>query len=94
MKTFPEIWLKLSDEKSGKSPMSPEARTIANDVDGLRAKVRGLLEGLEPEVALAVDVLIPSRRVAATSRATCTMPAACPPCCAACWMAARCMETC
>ena len=45
-----------------------EARTIANDVDGLRAKVRGLLEGLEPEVALAVDVLIPSRRVAAILR--------------------------
>jgi DNA-binding transcriptional LysR family regulator len=45
-----------------------EARTIANDVDALRAKVRGLLEGLEPEVALAVDVLIPSRRVAAILR--------------------------
>jgi DNA-binding transcriptional LysR family regulator len=45
-----------------------EARTIANDVDGLRAKVRGLLEGLEPEVALAVDVLIPSGRVATILR--------------------------
>ena len=45
-----------------------EARTIANDVDGLRAKVRGLLEGLEPEGALAVDVLIPSGRVATILR--------------------------
>ena len=45
-----------------------EARGIANDVDGLRAKVRGLLEGLEPEVTLAVDVLIPSRRVAGILR--------------------------
>lgn len=45
-----------------------EAREIANDVDGLRAKVRGLLEGLEPEVTLAVDVLIPSQRVAAILR--------------------------
>jgi len=45
-----------------------EARGIASDVDGLRAKVRGLLEGLEPEVALAVDVLIPSQRVAAVLR--------------------------
>lgn len=45
-----------------------EARGISNDVDGLRAKVRGLLEGLEPEVALAVDVLIPSQRVAAILR--------------------------
>jgi DNA-binding transcriptional LysR family regulator len=45
-----------------------EARGISNDVDGLRAKVRGLLEGLEPEVTLAVDVLVPSRRVAAILR--------------------------
>ena len=53
--------------EAGQAVLS-EARTIANDVDGLRAKVRGLLEGLEPEVALAVDVLIPSRRVAAILR--------------------------
>jgi len=45
-----------------------DARGIANDVDSLRAKVRGLMEGLEPEVALAVDVLIPQRRVAAILR--------------------------
>lgn len=45
-----------------------EARGIANDVDGLRAKVRGLLEGLEPEVAIAVDVLVPFQRVAAILR--------------------------
>ena len=45
-----------------------DARSIANDVDGLRAKVRGLLEGLEPEVTLAVDVLIPQRRVATILR--------------------------
>ena len=45
-----------------------EARMIANDVDGLRAKVRGLLEGLEPEVTLAVDVLVPSCRVASILR--------------------------
>lgn len=45
-----------------------EARGIASDVDTLRAKVRGLLEGLEAEVILAVDVLIPSRRVAAILR--------------------------
>jgi hypothetical protein len=29
MKTLPEIWLKLSDEKIAKSPMSPDARTTA-----------------------------------------------------------------
>lgn len=56
---------KLTD--AGHAVLS-EARTIANDVDGLRAKVRGLLEGLEPEIALAVDVLIPSGRVATILR--------------------------
>jgi DNA-binding transcriptional LysR family regulator len=40
-----------------------EARSISSDVDGLRAKVRGLLEGLEPEVSLAVDVMVPSERL-------------------------------
>src|SRR4029453_302527 len=53
--------------EAGQAVLS-EARTIANDVDGLRAKVRGLLEGLEPEVALAVDVLVPSQWVAAILR--------------------------
>lgn len=37
-----------------------EARGIAQGMDGLRAKVRGLLEGLEAEVSLAVDVMMPA----------------------------------
>lgn len=53
--------------EAGQAVLS-EARGISNDVDGLRAKVRGLLEGLEPEVTLAVDVLIPSQRVASILR--------------------------
>lgn len=40
-----------------------EARTVAHGVDGLRAKARGLLGGLEAEVNLAVDVLLPTARV-------------------------------
>lgn len=40
-----------------------EARGIANGFDGLRAKVKGLLEGLEAEVDLALDVMLPSERV-------------------------------
>jgi DNA-binding transcriptional LysR family regulator len=40
-----------------------EARTVAHGIDGLRAKVRGLLTGLEAEVHLAVDVLLPTPRV-------------------------------
>lgn len=53
--------------EAGQAVLS-NARGIANDVDGLRAKVRGLLEGLEPEVAIAVDVLVPFQRVAAILR--------------------------
>ncbi len=40
-----------------------EARNVANGMDGLRAKVKGLLEGLEPEVHLALDVMLPAARV-------------------------------
>lgn len=36
-----------------------EARTIANGVHGLRAKVKGLLQGLEAEVHVVLDVMLP-----------------------------------
>ncbi|MBX9665682.1 LysR family transcriptional regulator [Novosphingobium sp.] len=45
-----------------------EARTIAQGVDGLRAKVKGLLDGLEAEVDLAVDVMVPPERLATVLR--------------------------
>jgi DNA-binding transcriptional LysR family regulator len=45
-----------------------EARTIGQGVDGLRAKVKGLLEGLEAEVSLAVDVMLPSHQLATVLR--------------------------
>ena len=40
-----------------------EARTIANGVHGLRAKVKGLLQGLEAEVHVVLDVMLPAERV-------------------------------
>ncbi|MGO4727643.1 MULTISPECIES: LysR family transcriptional regulator [unclassified Inquilinus] len=40
-----------------------EARAVADGVDKLRARVKGLLEGLEPEVSLAVDVMLPTARL-------------------------------
>lgn len=46
-----------------------EARTIAEGIDGLRAKVRGLLDGLEAEVSLAVDVMLPAERLGRVLRA-------------------------
>lgn len=40
-----------------------EARAIGQGMDGLRAKVKGLLDGLEAEVDLAVDVMLPAVRL-------------------------------
>jgi len=46
-----------------------EVRSIGEGIDSLRAKVKGLLEGLEAEVNLAVDVMLPAERLAAVLRA-------------------------
>jgi DNA-binding transcriptional LysR family regulator len=46
-----------------------EARTIAQGVHGLRAKVKGLQQGLEAEVRLALDVMLPAVRVVDLLRA-------------------------
>src|SRR5258708_16632803 len=40
-----------------------EARTVSSGVDNLRAKVSGLTAGLEPEVGLVVDVMLPTSRL-------------------------------
>lgn len=37
-----------------------EARKLAAGADDLRARVQGMLQGLEPEVGLAVDVMLPT----------------------------------
>lgn len=44
--------------EAGKALLS-EARTVADDVDALLAKVRSLHQGLEAELGLAVDVMVP-----------------------------------
>jgi DNA-binding transcriptional LysR family regulator len=46
-----------------------EARAISLGMDGLRAKVKGMLDGLEAEIDLAVDVMLPSARLAQILRA-------------------------
>jgi DNA-binding transcriptional LysR family regulator len=46
-----------------------ETRAIAAGVDGLRARVKGLLDGLEAEVGLAVDVMLPADRLGQVLRA-------------------------
>lgn len=37
-----------------------EARAVSRELDGLRAKVKGLRDGLEAEVAVVVDVMLPT----------------------------------
>lgn len=46
------------------SALLAEARTVAHGIDGLRAKALGLLQGLEAEVSLVVDVMLPTARLA------------------------------
>jgi DNA-binding transcriptional LysR family regulator len=48
--------------EAGRTVLS-EARTISNGINGLRAKVRGLLQGLEAEIRLVLDVMLPAARV-------------------------------
>jgi DNA-binding transcriptional LysR family regulator len=40
-----------------------EARAVAYSIETLRARVRGFLEELEPEVSLVVDSMLPSNRL-------------------------------
>lgn len=57
---------KLTD--AGRAVLT-EARAAALVIDGLRAKVKGLLDGLEAEVDLAVDVMLPAERLGGVLRA-------------------------
>ncbi len=48
--------------KQGEAVVS-EARAVAHSVETLRARVRGFLDELEPEVSLVVDSMLPSDRL-------------------------------
>ncbi len=56
---------KLTD--AGRAVLA-EARAVIDDVDGLIAKVRGMRQGLEAELTLAVDVMMPSDALARVLR--------------------------
>lgn len=72
-----QIGLSLFDREGSRKPiltnagraLLAEARTIDSGMDGLRAKVKGLLDGLEAEVDLAVDVMLPADRLGTVLRA-------------------------
>jgi DNA-binding transcriptional LysR family regulator len=48
--------------KAGTTVLS-KARTVSGGIDDLRASVKGLLGGLEAEVTLVVDVMLPTSRL-------------------------------
>ncbi len=72
-----QLGLALFDRAAAKSPVLTEAgkavlaqaRVIAGDVAALRAKAKGLLQGLEAEVHLVLDVMLPTARVVDALRA-------------------------
>lgn len=45
-----------------------DARAVSDEADGLMARARGIRQGLETEVSLAVDVMMPSSAVASVLR--------------------------
>lgn len=66
-----QLGVQLFDRKTTRKPQLTiagrtvliEARTVFSGIDGLRAKVKGLVHGLEAEVHLALDVMLPGSRV-------------------------------
>lgn len=50
--------------EAGRAILS-DSRRLTSSLDGLQARARGLLQGLEAEVALAVDVMLPTCRLVA-----------------------------
>lgn len=53
---------------AGKAVLA-EARAVARDVEDLRSTVKGLLQGLEAEVSVAVDVMLPPQQLGRVLRA-------------------------
>jgi DNA-binding transcriptional LysR family regulator len=66
-----QLGVSLFDRETTRRPQLTEAgrtvlsgaRSISNNIDGLRSKVRGLLQGLEAEIHLVLDVMLPAWRV-------------------------------
>lgn len=66
-----QLGVELLDRQSTRKPqlteagraVLAEARGITSGVDALRAKVKGLLQGLEAEIHVVVDVLLPAARI-------------------------------
>lgn len=66
-----QLGVQLFDRESTRKPqltdagrtVLAEARSVANGMNALRAKVKGMLQGLEAELHIALDVMLPACRV-------------------------------
>ncbi|QCP54801.1 LysR family transcriptional regulator [Trinickia violacea] len=54
---------------AGGAALVSEARAVMRDIDGFKARARTLAEGLEPELAVAVDAFYPMERLTAAVQA-------------------------
>lgn len=72
-----QLGLQLFDRHATRRPvlsaagraLQAEACAVLQGVDALKAKARGLLAGLEAEVSLVVDVMLPTRRLVDAAQA-------------------------
>jgi DNA-binding transcriptional LysR family regulator len=72
-----QLGVSLFDREQSRTPRLTEAgsavlskaRVVAVGIDDLRASVRALLKGIEAEVALVVDVMLPSARLVDAAQA-------------------------
>lgn len=71
-----QLGVRLFDREGSRRPeltaagkaLLADARAVADEADGLVARARGIRQGLETEVGLAVDVMVPSATVASVLR--------------------------
>lgn len=67
-----QLGVKLFDREGSRRPkltdpgraLLADARAVIDEVDGLMARARSVRQGLETELALAVDVMVPSATIA------------------------------
>ncbi|MFA9200469.1 MAG: LysR family transcriptional regulator [Cypionkella sp.] len=71
-----QLGVRLFDRQGSRRPQLTEAgrallgdaRAISDDVDGLMSRARSIVEGLETELSLAVDIMVPSQTIAGVLR--------------------------
>lgn len=71
-----QLGVRLFDREGSRRPQLTEAgqallgdaRVISDDVDEMMSRARGIMQGLETELSLAVDVMVPSQTIAGVLR--------------------------